>query len=250
MTGVINSWSETQFLKPIGPPASNWHGMLGERPPHRIHGLHVARDIVEIVAIVLAGIWAFYTFVYENQIKPAFAPPELNFSATLQKVGEHRGLVGVRIRAEYENVGTTHLHFLGLAINVDGQNVRPSRALRPAELTPSDAPNTATLQAFYTLTPRTPVFTLAYLTQLADPRTGFDYGLDPGNKFPIDEIFYVPSRRFDRLIAHMDVIFVKSDVGRWHARIVHRPYGLGVKSDDAESYGSSQDVAIFDLDGP
>ena len=39
-------------------------------PEHRSHLLHLVRDVVEIVAIVLAGAWAFYVFIYENRIVP------------------------------------------------------------------------------------------------------------------------------------------------------------------------------------
>ena len=35
----------------------------------------IVRDVVEVIAIVAAGIWAFYVFAYENRIKPSISNP-------------------------------------------------------------------------------------------------------------------------------------------------------------------------------
>jgi hypothetical protein len=51
---------------------------------NRRHGaIRIVRDVVEIAAIVAAGLWAFYVFVYENRIKPSFLPPELAVTASI-----------------------------------------------------------------------------------------------------------------------------------------------------------------------
>ena len=60
--------------------------------PHRDRNgrddrIAVVRDVVEVVAIVAAGIWAFYIFAYENSFKPSHAPPAINVKTTLQKLG-------------------------------------------------------------------------------------------------------------------------------------------------------------------
>ncbi|MBV9262683.1 MAG: hypothetical protein JO324_00065, partial [Candidatus Eremiobacteraeota bacterium] len=38
------------------------------------------RIVVEIVAIVAAGIWALYTFVYEQRIKPLAEAPSFSIA--------------------------------------------------------------------------------------------------------------------------------------------------------------------------
>ena len=60
------------------------------------------RDVVEIVAIVAAGIWAIYTFVYVERLKPAWARPDVGLTASLHKLGERNGLVGRDARAAFE----------------------------------------------------------------------------------------------------------------------------------------------------
>jgi hypothetical protein len=44
------------------------------------------------VAIVVAGLWAFYVFAYENRIKPSFTNPQVEFNATMTKGAEQNGL--------------------------------------------------------------------------------------------------------------------------------------------------------------
>ncbi len=89
------------------------------------------RDIVEIVAIVAAGIWAFYIFVYENRIRPSSAQPEVNISASLQRLSEQHGLIGVGLHIDLRNVGTVNAHFLGLAFNVFGKRVESASPAMP-----------------------------------------------------------------------------------------------------------------------
>ena len=78
------------------------------------------RDVVEILAIVAAGAWAFYTFVYENQIKPTLEKPEAQVESVLTKLGERNGLVAVRSRVTIANVGPSGR---GTADNIDEYDV-------------------------------------------------------------------------------------------------------------------------------
>ena len=42
---------------------------------------------VEVVAIVLAGVWGFYQFIYEDKIKPFSETPSLTITLKLEKLG-------------------------------------------------------------------------------------------------------------------------------------------------------------------
>jgi hypothetical protein len=53
--------------------------------------IRTIREVVEVVAILAAGFWAFYVFIYENRIKPLFSQPEINVSATMEKTSRHAG---------------------------------------------------------------------------------------------------------------------------------------------------------------
>jgi hypothetical protein len=173
----------------------------------RARSVWIVRDIVEVVAIVAAGIWAFYTFVYENRIKPSFADPELNFIVTMEKLGRHDSLVGIRLHTEIHNVGTVQANLVGLSFWVVGKRVVPERRALPPVVTH----NTARLRAFYRETAGVPVFGDAYLTNIGDARSQERTQIQPGGNLARDEVFFVPAGRFDYLQAHMSARFTKEN---------------------------------------
>jgi hypothetical protein len=171
----------------------------------RSHAVWIIRDIVEVAAIVIAGIWAFYVFAYENRIKPSLADPELNFVVTMDKVGQRGSLIGVRLHSEIHNTGTVRANIVGLSYWVLGKRVEPT--LRPSAAVVSHG--SAVLKAFYTESAGTPVFGRAYLTRMADPASSSTTELDPGSVLARDTVFFVPAGRFDYLEAHLGAEFTK-----------------------------------------
>lgn len=134
----------------------------------------------EIVAIVAAGIWAFYVFAYENRIKPSLADPEVNVTASMQRLGERHGLIAVGIRLQLHNIGTVKAHFLGMALNVYGQRVAEGR--------PQISSGGRLLQYDFS-----------------------GYALDPGSTLENERTFYVPQGRFDLLSLGFDAPYTKFD---------------------------------------
>src|SRR6202034_3948099 len=86
------------------------------------------RDVVEIVAIILAGAWAFYTLIYVNSIVPSFEQPKVVLTVQLTKQAVHDGLVAVRMQSTLKNVGTVHAHSLASCGSFEGR--RSLRSLR------------------------------------------------------------------------------------------------------------------------
>jgi hypothetical protein len=216
----------------------------------RSHIIAVIRDCVEIVAIVAAGIWAFYIFVYENRIVPSLAQPEVNFTASMQKVSRHNGLIGVLMQARAKNVGTVHVHFIGVAASVAGQTIASSA--RPRALDVKD--NSIDVLVFADPSRLVPVYESGYVTKLGDRSATKDLTLDPGSEVVIsDTIIYVPEHRFDRLRVFLCMrysredkevptqLYVDSD-GRPHFR------GNGAEDSDVNTFAST--VASLDLNGP
>jgi hypothetical protein len=95
-------------------------GLTNLRSPHLIA---ILRDVVEVLAIIAAGVWAFYIFAYENRIKPSMANPDVDVTASIQRIGEQNGLVAIGLHMRLHNIGTVKAHFLGIAVNVYGQRV-------------------------------------------------------------------------------------------------------------------------------
>ncbi|MBV8244538.1 MAG: hypothetical protein JOZ38_01315 [Candidatus Eremiobacteraeota bacterium] len=170
----------------------------GPNSPHtrRSHAIRILRDVIEIVAIVAAGFWAFYVFIYENRILPSLAPPNVNFAASLEKGGVHDGLIAIRLHTSIKNIGTVHVHFLGLADTVLGQRIGLLRTARRIAVSRDNV----TLAANYRPSRALPVYSSGFITQLGDPKTEGDLDLDPGEQVDNDSVFYVPENRFDRLV--------------------------------------------------
>lgn len=80
--------------------------------------------IVQTLAILGAGAWAVYTFVYEAKIKPALAPPTVSVTSALEKAGEQGSRIAIRTTVTRTNVGQTGVRVLGLAYNVIGLRAR------------------------------------------------------------------------------------------------------------------------------
>ena len=171
------------------------------------HALAIVRDTVEVAAIIAAGIWAFYVFAYENRIKPSLANPDVNVTASMQRLSDRNGLIAVALHLQLHNVGTVKAHFLGVAVNVYGQRiVATSPRVSPArEVLGYD------FYGFYRAAPPIPVYSYAYVTRLGNPSTGQDTELDPGSTLENDRTFYVPQGRFDLLTLGIDAPYTKFD---------------------------------------
>jgi hypothetical protein len=181
--------------------------MLFRRREGETHAITVVRDIVEIVAIVAAGIWAFYVFAYENRIKPSMADPDVNLTASMQRLGTRNGFIGVSVHLQLRNVGTVKARFLGLAVNVYGQRI-VAAAPKPAA---GPTPLKYEFQAFYRTEQPVPVYSWAYVTRLGNPSTGQETTLDPGTAIDNERTFYVPQGRFDLLVLGIHAPYTKFD---------------------------------------
>lgn len=193
---------------------------LGRSHAGRRTTVGLVRDIVEVAAIIAAGAWAFYIFVYENRIKPSWANPEVTFAASMQRVGETNGLIAVRLHQSMHNFGAVPAYFLGVAVDVYGLRATPI-LLRNE---PPQANTQYKYQALYRTSKPEPVYSLAYVTRLADPASTQFTDLDPGDTLENDYTFYVPRGRYDLLTLEINGVFVKSQ-DRIPARIVRASSG-------------------------
>lgn len=93
-------------------------------PPHRQIGL--ARDVVEIAAIILAGIWAIYVFVYTDKIEPYQKPSAPLVDASIAVVGAKGSLLAVQLTQSIRNTAASTLIVRGTSAQISGITVRTS----------------------------------------------------------------------------------------------------------------------------
>jgi hypothetical protein len=60
-------------------------------PTRSSWSMETLSSAVQTLAIVLAGAWGVYTFVYEAKIAPGLAPPSVSVTSALERVGEKDG---------------------------------------------------------------------------------------------------------------------------------------------------------------
>jgi hypothetical protein len=83
-------------------------------------GIERAASLTQTLAILAAGAWAVYTFIYEARIKPSLESPAVSVATALVRAGEHGDRVAIRSTVTRTNVGRTGVRILGLAYNVVG----------------------------------------------------------------------------------------------------------------------------------
>ena len=106
--------------------------------------METLNSAVQTLAIVLAGAWGVYTFIYEARIKPGLAPPSVSVTSTLEKVGQRGDLVAIRSTVTRTNVGRTEVRVLGLTYNIVGVRMRFAEAPAPRAV-PGDLSGSSTI---------------------------------------------------------------------------------------------------------
>lgn len=173
------------------------------RPAHRTVAL--ARDIIEIVAILAAGAWAIYTFVYEQRILPANQPPSLLLTGSLQRIGERGGMVQMAYRATLRNTG--HVRVYVIAMSFAGLGLRYTSKGVPSTVHP--VPGATEYMRSARVVSSTTVYRAQELTRYVDPRYTLGYEIDPGEQIPFSDIFLVRKGAFDTVTLEGSVAYSK-----------------------------------------
>ena len=79
------------------------------------------RHLVEIVALVIAAVWGFYVFIYQERIKPANEPASLDVHLSLSHEPMQRGKELVKLAVIEKNIGSTDLWVNAEILNVYGK---------------------------------------------------------------------------------------------------------------------------------
>jgi hypothetical protein len=78
---------------------------------------------VEVIAILAAGVWALYTFVYEQRIKPLSEPAEFSVPTTVTQGPTVNGVVFLTLHKRLENTGNFPIDIAAEALSVYGEKI-------------------------------------------------------------------------------------------------------------------------------
>jgi hypothetical protein len=174
----------------------------------RAEPLGTLRNVVEIVAIVAAGLWALYVFAYEQRLKPASEPPSLRLTGSLYKLGSHNGLVQLAIKATIFNNGSTDATLIATGFTADGLRYAPNT-------TPAVDRSNKGLTVYQRdarVASRTLVYRTVEMTRLASPKFSSSFTLQPGQEVPYSAIFAIKAGRFDAIALYGSIAYSKRDV--------------------------------------
>ncbi|AWN49251.1 hypothetical protein DK419_25290 [Methylobacterium terrae] len=192
--------------------------------PARRLDLDRVNTLVQTLAILGAGAWGVYTFVYEARIKPGLAPPTVSVTTGLARAGERDGHVAIRSTVTRRNVGETGVRVLGLAYTVTGIRARFGADAAPSGGPSAGGPSAGGRDAGgrgpdggtifaggYALDePGTVILRQGKLfSGAADGAEPSD--LNPGEAVSRDSIFYADAKAYDFVRFEVSLVYTKED---------------------------------------
>jgi hypothetical protein len=188
------------------------------------------RTAVEIVAIVAAGLWALYTFVYEQRIKPLAEAPEFSLPTVVDQGPTTNGVVFLTIHKRLENTGNVPIDIAAESLNVYGEKVESSTARSPQVVTP-------TLVQIDADVPRKPVALLLSIAKLREGSVGgpnTNFFTPPHSSLEQTFLVAVPAKVYPViLIARKDFVLKAPITPKIAVRIERLPLGAyGLQSTD------------------
>lgn len=173
--------------------------------------METLNSAVQTLAIVGAGAWAVYTFIYEAKIAPGLAPSSVSVTSTLERVGQREDLVAVRSTVTRTNVGQTEVRVLGLTYNVLGVRMRfadpPTAGTTPRNL--SGLGSTAEAKYYDEAESGEVLLRHGVLFEGATASPSGPSALNPGEAVSRDLIFYADPTRFDSIRFLVELSYAK-----------------------------------------
>jgi hypothetical protein len=201
------------------------------------------RTVIEMAAICAAGIWAIYTFVFEQRIKPLLERPSFAVPTDVEQGSTIDGVVFVTIHKRLQNTGNVPVAYVAEALSVYGETLERTQSTRRRA--------TAQNAEVYADVPRR---TAKLLYSFAKLRSGAAGGSPLSNFLApphtsIDEsvLVAVPARAFPViLVARRDYIRKLPIDSKLAVSIVRAPDGAyDLRSRDASGeYDSEDEYAI------
>jgi len=178
------------------------------------------RDVVEIVAILAAGVWALYVFVYEQRIKPASEPPSLILTGSLHRLGAHDGLIRIGMTASILNNGHTDATLIATSFAAEGLRYTANAA----PTTDRSIDGLTTYERDGRIASRTLVYRVVELTRQVSPKYSTSFTVGPGQTVPYSAIFVVKSGEFDSIALYGSLAYTKIKLeGGYPTKIEYTP---------------------------
>jgi hypothetical protein len=170
------------------------------------HPSAVIRDVVEIVAIILAGLWAIYTFIYVERIKPGFEEPRIVVTGSIARVGTRGNLMALRYQSTIHNTGTVPFSIVATAVSAVG--IRYAATKVPDDRTRFDGA-VREFSRDARVVSRSVVYSDINLTRFVDKKYSGGYTLGAGEEVPLSGTVLVRRDAYDEVEFDSSVALAK-----------------------------------------
>jgi hypothetical protein len=174
------------------------------------------RHVVEAVAIIAAGVWAFYTFIYQEKIKPGQEPAAVAVNVAIRGLGHDRYRDYFALTRRFVNTGKTEVD-----LAADGFNVWGERYARRQVPITSIKPNIQRYDATIPIASRRVIAAFAELRDASiGGRKGYHIIVEPGASDTLESVYAVERGRYDLIEAQLIAVPIKtSDTKKIAVRI-------------------------------
>lgn len=180
------------------------------------------RTGVEIVAIVAAGIWALYTFVYEQRIKPLGEAPSFSVPTSVEQGPTDDGVVFLTIHKSIQNTGNVPIDLAAESLSVYGERIEK----RSGSTTRVETRSRAEINADVSRRPVKLLYSMAKLRSGAVGGSNTDFVVPPHSAGDEEFLVAVPAGAYPVvLVARKDYVIKATGAAKIPVRMVRGPLG-------------------------
>lgn len=197
------------------------------------------RHVIEAIAIVAAGVWAFYTFFYQEKIKPAGEAPALTPTIEISRLGRDPRREILRISTTYHNVGKTQIDIAAEAVNVWG--------IRYGDHDRVEIRRTGQTRIYRDTMPEVSTRLIVSSAQLRQAAKGgirgFRNVIEPGAATTVANVIALPRGRYDLLHAQIVAVPVKLNQSNVPVELIgEKSGGTFLRPDPSQAFEDDNDT--------
>ena len=192
-------------------------------PSYSIHiqktRFEIIRGYLEIAAILAAGCWAFYTFVYQEQLKPAQEPPSATLDVDLKRTKTTPSVDYIEVGYTMRNTSKGDIDVICDALNVYGERIDPKKRPIPDSVSSSDM----TIDRSVPIGRSTLVYGSGILRDGAQHgHVGYHVSMRPRDTIRFAELIRLPHGMYDQLEARAIAYIDRSPIARGRYAFIFR----------------------------
>jgi hypothetical protein len=177
---------------------------------------------VEVVAIVAAGLWALYTFVYEQRIKPLGEAPSFSVPTSVEQGPTVNGVAFLTVHKGLQNTGNVPIDLAAETLSVYGEALAKRRGL----IVLDELPARGEIRADVPRRSETLLYSTVKLRSAAVGGGNTDFVVPPHSSLEETYLIAVPAQAYPVvLVTRKDYVVKASPAAKVPIRILRARFG-------------------------